>query len=36
MTQSSDPLGIEMSRAFLAEERDLDGVLEVDIVAPSI
>jgi len=33
LTQASD-LGIEMSRAFLAEEPVLDHVLDVDMVAP--
>jgi hypothetical protein len=34
LTQASD-LGIEMSRAFLAEKPDLDHILDVDMVAPS-
>jgi hypothetical protein len=33
LTQASD-LGIEMSRAFLAEKPDLDHILDVDMVAP--
>jgi len=33
VTQSSD-LGIEMSRAFLAEKPDLDHILDVDDIGP--
>ena len=34
LTQVSDPLGIEMAKAFLAEEPVLDHILAVDVIPP--